>query len=347
MNKKMRRRNMNKKAVRMEKNLPINLYPEFLSDKRNTKIQNTRKSFSLCNGLFPRNKKGVGIAIKPLIAIILVVVVIVVVIGSIVSPHIWDWARNLPAYAYNDTDTVIDVRGSEAEALIANYWYTVAVVLDGTKISFCTNGDCSNDNLQESKLILTGSGSSKALRVLQNGINYNDQIGSLNKKEIKIYSEVLAGIGHLYFDVKDDLPAENFLVNLNGAVFISGRFYRDYEVSIAEKKIEEAEFYLTITKTLQDIEEHYTNLKEGEESNWIKLDILGKVENSKGETGFDSGTWKRDDLEYVMYKKSNGKIYVRFKDVDAGRDDLTPWILLNYWNKYQSFSKVPEGYILK
>jgi hypothetical protein len=52
--------------------------------------------------------KKAELSITQLISLILVIVVVVVVIMSILNPHIWDWARNLPDYTYNDTDKVIE-----------------------------------------------------------------------------------------------------------------------------------------------------------------------------------------------------------------------------------------------
>ncbi|MEK6935848.1 MAG: hypothetical protein AABW67_03605 [Nanoarchaeota archaeon] len=63
------------------------------------------------------NKKA-ELSITQLVSLILVLVVIVVVIITILNPRIWDWARNLPDYKYDDSDKVIDTSGSSKDNIV-------------------------------------------------------------------------------------------------------------------------------------------------------------------------------------------------------------------------------------
>lgn len=71
--------------------------------------------------------------------------------------------------------------------------------------------------------------------------------------------------------------------------------------------------------------------------------LKNRLSNEFNQLGVDSG---KDDFEYVNYQKKDGKLYVRFYDYD-GRNFQTPWILMDYWNTYQTFARAPDWSILK
>jgi len=152
----------------------------------------------------------------------------------------------------------------------------------------------------------------------------------------------------VYLAVKDKLPGYRYLLDLDDSIYISGIIYKK-EHSIPGRVVEEGE---TVEKGPHDIwnymgtdgndlaygiypEDAYGN------PNWYKLRSSEIIENSKKEIGFDSGN---DDLIYVQYLKEGGVVYVRFKDGDY-YPEVTPWIRMDYWNKYGTFRRVPRSYL--
>lgn len=77
-------------------------------------------------------------------------------------------------------------------------------------------------------------------------------------------------------------------------------------------------------------------LKAGE---WTHdLPMNPPIDNTNNKLGIDSGS---DDFEFFKLREYNGRIYIQLIDRD-GIDTESPWILLDYWNAYRSFGRVPQ-----
>ena len=286
------------------------------------------------------NKKG-DLNEKTVNWIIAIAVLILILVGIfyfLFNDQILNWIRDLPGYGYDKKDNPVDF--IEEENSLLNY-YKVAIVKNGNEIWFCLGGNCNEDMLFKSSLYLEGDESVGKLKVLE-GWELDTQIGEISGNRIHIFKEILESNGKLYFDVENSLPSHTYLLNLENAFYISGIIYRGDEVDFDYNKIEETEI---VKKSPEDISNYYNDkeLKDGEKTNWIKL--KENIENSKGEAGWNTGSWNKDDLEYLQYANAYGKIWIRFMDDDLFGKDITPWIEMNYWNKYRSYRRVPRKYI--
>jgi hypothetical protein len=182
-----------------------------------------------------KKSKEAEMSITQLISLILVLVVIVLVFISIFKPQIWDWARSLPDYKYNNSDKEIKYI-TEDKVTSWNY-LKIAKILDGKTISFCLNDAC--DSLSKSKLYITGNGEKYKIRVVQFG--WNDLVGEMIDNKIKIYEEILNQKGNLYDNVKNDLPEHDLIVSLDGTIYSSGTLYRVEQIEVIESSEGEVE----------------------------------------------------------------------------------------------------------
>jgi len=177
------------------------------------------------------------------------------------------------------------------------------------------------------------------------------KVKKINVKEIDFYHDVSEYIRNknsqatsLYLDDKLTKKAKSSITK-------EGQISRQPEEGETRgASLENAEL---ITKSPQDIEfykspnNELANIKEGQEIGAFILKEVqgysGGLDNSGNKLGADTGG---DNFEYVYYKKYNGRIYIRFGDKDIF-EDKSPWVLMDYWNEYRTFIKVPEWAILK
>lgn len=321
---------------------------------------------------FIKDKKGAAIW-DTFLVVVVALLIILLLLFLIFHNTIVDWIRNLPGYKYDEKDRVVDELPRDIE--IQMNYYKVARVVDGVYIKFCTNGDC--NKLRDSKLILEGSEIDGQIRVSQKGLfdvdrfDIDDIIGYVKKGRAWLGRGVIEGYGDLYFEVKDDLPSHVDLLNLDNSIFISGIFYKkdglipSEENHYLERFVEDRE---EIEESSEDMSNYFSEIKSQKTQTvssmhsvlnlrdpdfikenpriYIKTDWYGlkkPIENSGSQTGFDSGG---EDLVYIQYASAYGHVWVRFSDDDKlSRDDVSPWIRMDYWNKYKSFARAPRGYI--
>lgn len=81
-------------------------------------------------------------------------------------------------------------------------------------------------------------------------------------------------------------------------------------------------------------------LAEGQTSQIIPLP--NKIDNSYNKLGLDTSS---DPLTHAQFRRSNGKIYVRFLDY-VGWNYESPWINVDYWDAYKTFARAPSWAIL-
>jgi hypothetical protein len=169
-----------------------------------------------------------------------------------------------------------------------------------------------------------------------------DSDGLQRNTKIIIDQEVLDGVGDLYFEVKDDLPEEKYLVNLNGAEFKSGYLCRDEKV-VVEKVVDTS---LDKGYAIENLAKNYLQVKDlldGKitETKWISIGY--GLNNQDNRLGFNTGG---DDITKMKLKKVGDNFYIKFSDSDTFFSDESPWVLLKYWDQYRSFSWVPKEYTL-
>jgi hypothetical protein len=268
------------------------------------------------------NIKKAELPIGQLISLILVILVIVVVLVSVLNPSIWDWVRSLPDYKYNDTDKELP-----KENIIQ---------------SSCPN--------------IVGK-----IKV-ENGYNYiylNNQKTDLLWKEDRIeldevVNEKIASIGEndiIKVDPKwfvyetrkkhPKLPDIWDLRLLDGAykMFNMNDLCRLNEVKKTEILEDSSQKAWTIEKIIERYPE--MNNYDFEKSSWVKIGY--GLNNQDKRLGFDT---RGDDVTEMKFKKVSDKIYIQFSDSDYLRD-VSPWILLEYWNEYRSIVYISQEYILK
>jgi len=289
------------------------------------------------------NKFG-KVLLDNILWLILLVLVVLVALFFLFGNNISDWIVNLPGYEYDYGDDELDMSELPEDYLIQLNYFKVATIVDGTKVKFCTSGDCSK--LRNSKLYWEGGEKIGKIYVVQNGLagvdmfDLDNEIAVVKDRVIIIDKNIISGRGRLYLEVKRDLPVRYDLLNLNNAIYISGTIYREKEINY--KEISESRNVSEVVKPgSEDVSKYVSNWndkKNSYKSDWILL--KPEIENSNGETGFDSGSWDGDDLEYIQYAKEDDKFWIRFMDDDRFGNDITPWISMDWWNKFRSFADV-------
>ncbi|MBD3252687.1 hypothetical protein GF386_03080 [Candidatus Pacearchaeota archaeon] len=285
-------------------------------------------------------KKKAKLSLDMIIIIVLAILIILFLLYMIFNNTIQDWIRNLPGYKYNESDDIVEELPEDVE--IQRNYYKVGMIINGKDIKFCVNGDC--NNLIDSNLIVTGT--------LQDGYIkidrfFDKKIGVVSGSRITLNREVIEGYG-FYENVKDELPPEEHLLNLDDSVYISGIIYKKNRVIPEKRGIEKGE---EIEKSPEDIGNFYNGMigeyrSTRERTPWYKLRT--PIKNPKGELGFDSGGDELVEVQFIKYfdrATLTEHIYVRFRDTDTFNKDETPWIRMDYWNKYRDFKKAPSMYI--
>ncbi|MDP2925539.1 MAG: hypothetical protein Q8N99_04150 [Nanoarchaeota archaeon] len=278
-----------------------------------------------------KKKKKASLTLEQVIIIVFVILVILLIVYLLYTQKLWDFIKNLPGYSYNRKDRVVDSLPKDQEIFMK--YYKVAIVPDGRYIHFCINGDCRN--AEKSNLYFSGESESYGGIYVDLDWSRDNNIGRIENNRITIESPVLEETGNIYFKIKESLPENIYLLNLDNSLYISGTVYREKAVTPVKRGIIPGE---TITKSEEDISYYIPEgLEKGQTSEWFKLEeYLGE-----NEYGFEIG-----NLKYVQYvKTNNGKIWLRFKSTGVFSDDITDWILMDYWNKYQSFAGVGEEYV--
>jgi len=199
-----------------------------------------------------QKKKG-AIEVDTLIILIVVVLLILLLLFLIFDNQITDWFKNLSGYNKEDLrDKLIEDLPEDLQALL-NY-FKVAVVQEGSKINFCTGGDC--NKLRPSKLYWTGSEQKGVIYVEEAGWfgfdswDLDDEVGSVSGGRVSLSKDLLSRING-GFEIKEELIVDNKfskedLLNLDGGIYISGVIYRersasDQEASDWEKILKEYE----------------------------------------------------------------------------------------------------------
>ena len=172
--------------------------------------------------------KKAALSLDMLVIIILAILLIVLLLYLIFNNVILDWFRALPGYEYNKEDKLIEYSDDIEELL--NY-LKIGIVQNGTKIAFCTDGDC--NNLRPSNLYITGSRDIGEIYISEDGffgldfLNPDDKIGNVNNGKVSLNSDV-------FDSKKNNLPSISDLNNLDKSLYISGILYRNEEGRVVD-----------------------------------------------------------------------------------------------------------------
>lgn len=175
--------------------------------------------------------KKARLELNTLIIIVVAILVILLLAFLIFDNQILDWFKNLPGYEGEDSgDRLIDELPEDIQIQL-NY-FKVALVQGGTKIDFCTEGDCSK--LRPSNLYWDGSEIKATIYVAENGLfgfdswDLDDEVGNVFDGRVSILKSILRDSS------KPELPPKEDLANLDGGIYISGIIYRDRSASDQE-----------------------------------------------------------------------------------------------------------------
>lgn len=175
-----------------------------------------------------KNKKGAGLAIGKIITFVLIIFVVVAVIFFIGGFGIPTWLNNLLPTAWtNNSDN-----GEYNFALECPV--QVAKIVDERNIRMCEDEKC--ENSRDTELYLQD----QRIWISENA-EIDDEVGKRLRGSIVIYPEIIKGLGskerpNAYYNVDDDLPPYEDLLNLNLAYFFTK------SQLCQDKKITEEEF---------------------------------------------------------------------------------------------------------
>jgi hypothetical protein len=181
------------------------------------------------------NKKG-EIATNKVIITILVIVVIVAVfiflfraqIVSILESYIPNYSVPEKDEEINISDLPDDIIASLCPVVVgkvkAEEKRILIVSLKDDYVYFCDNlidGKKKVCTLVRSNIKWNGDSTNAIIEVDQ---AVDDTIGSVTNRKVNIYPEIIEKRGKIYDKVKNDLPDERYLRNLNGSYYVSGNF---------------------------------------------------------------------------------------------------------------------------
>ena len=84
----------------------------------------------------------------------------------------------------------------------------------------------------------------------------------------------------------------------------------------------------------------------GKEERKLLTDSKGipiRINNYNNYLGVDTGG---DSFIWIYFRWDLGRIYIMFSDDDFVEKDISPWILLDYWNEYRTFKNAPGWAII-
>jgi hypothetical protein len=148
-------------------------------------------------------------------------------------------------------------------------------------------------------------------------------------------------ITNLYLDQNLNKKAESTISKWGNIRRISEKEEeRDYSMEVEKELIQKSSQNIDNFRNIPDFNEKFL------QNEAIKL--KNKIDNTDNKLGVDTGG---DPLVYV-YFKTNSKLgpsrnYVRFSDDDSAFLDYTPWILMDYWDEYRNFVRVPDWALLE
>jgi hypothetical protein len=131
---------------------------------------------------------------------------------------------------------------------------------------------------------------------------------------------------NLYLDEKLTKPAQS-------------KLDKDWGIIVRPEEGQNIEgAYYTNANPIEKSPEHLLvgKMENGQKTNLIKLQ--NPIQNQYGQLGFDSSG---DDLEYVLFLKARDRVFIQLADTD-GFDYYSEWILVEYWDAYRSFARVPN-----
>lgn len=174
-------------------------------------------------------KRG-KLELETMIVLIIAILLIIFLIYLVLNNNILSWFGNLPGYEDNK-DKLIDELPKDAEIKL-NY-FKVAVVKEGSKINFCTNGDCGI--LRDSNLYIKGTEKEGIIYISEKGFfevdffNLDDKIGIFKNGKVILDPGFDRGAKE-----KEGLPLKEDMINLHESIYISGILYKNKRVSLIE-----------------------------------------------------------------------------------------------------------------
>lgn len=174
-------------------------------------------------------KRG-KLELESIVVLIIAILLIIFLIYLVLNNNILSWFGNLPGYEDNK-DKLIKELPEDLEVKL-NY-FKVAVVKEGSKINFCTNGDCTL--LRDSNLYIKGNEKEGIIYVSEKGFfdidffNFDDKIGILKNGKLVLDPGFDRGAKE-----KEGLPLKEDMINLHESVYISGILYKNKKVSLIE-----------------------------------------------------------------------------------------------------------------
>lgn len=174
-------------------------------------------------------KRG-KLEIETIIVLAIAILLIIFLIYLVLNNNLLSWFGNLPGYEENK-DKLVDELPKDVEIKL-NY-FKVAIVKDATKISFCTNGDCTL--LRDSNLYIKGNEKEGIIYISEKGFfgvdffNLDDKIGIFKNGKVILDPGFDRGAKE-----KEGLPLKEDMINLHESIYISGVLYKNKKVSLIE-----------------------------------------------------------------------------------------------------------------
>lgn len=262
-------------------------------------------------------KRG-GMELDTLVVLIIVILIILLAAYLIFNNNILNWFGNLPGHE-EGKDKLVDKLDEDLEIKL-NY-YKVAVVKEGSRISFCTEGDCSI--LRDSNLYIEGSEDNGEIYVRKEALisfsSYRQKVASIINGRISLVEGIDLGENKI-----KQLPSKKDMLNLDNSIYISGIIYRDKKLGeSSETKIDESRnLFFSINGLFKNkVFLRYNNGWQWSQdsSSWLGVGA---------ETHMDAKNLKINDIEaynFLISLKSIG--------YDAGLKSLLDKIVSNRGNK--------------
>jgi len=268
-------------------------------------------------------KKGEGFVSENLVIIILVILVLVAILVLIFRVQILDYIRNLPGYSY-EGDKEKEISG-EHEVTSAVCPVNVAKIVKSDKIYKCGDKACYESMLVGTNLLWKGSAIEAKIKVYQKGIDIDDQIGEVSGGKISLSSEVVGGYGNLFFEVKDDIPDYEFLLNLNGATYSYNNIIcRDEKISLekVQRKVKKI--------TVEGFNYYYDTNNLIKNKN-LQLTFLYTDENLEKQ----AKSWISKEADKVFRQPEEGESRKYATEVEVDLIEKSPEDISNYQNEKQ------------
>jgi hypothetical protein len=159
------------------------------------------------------NKKGEGLATNKLIIIIICVIVLAAVLIFMFRGSINNWIQNLPGYGSQEDKEINVTEDRPGVSRLCKIRVAELVYDKGKGYSYLKFEG------YMSKLYLSGKSGKEATIYADQDWEIDDAVGEIKNGLVSIYNEILVQSGARYEEVKNEIPTNALMKQLNGAYY--------------------------------------------------------------------------------------------------------------------------------